>query len=231
MISTERPYAARSIDSIMSSGLLEFKQPLSFEVFCSGPSRAYLDHIRQKYPQIRVRHDGKTYFHADNMMRALTSIKDNTEFLLLLEDDIVVCRNFIQYIDQFCEEFKHQFQVFSFYTPYIEVEDAFNKGLKIWCYPPEKFYAGLALAFKPHVVEDYLKEYHNNLELHRDLPDGFHGDIRLNRYLTAHKIMIGACVPNLTQHIGDNSTLPTELKRTQSVRTCPCFIGEQKSPF
>ena len=235
MITTDRPYVHRTLASLFASGLRKFKPSWQLDLFCGSKNADYLLPDRSKYPEIKLHHDGRVYNYTENAVRCLAEIKNHAQYCLYLEDDVIFCRNFMQWVDRFVERHHKKAAVFSFYTPYQAVVTAAQKHEVFWRYPSRKFYGPLTLAFKPwvlHAAVDMLRKC-PLLSVGIDLNpkwgphEGRCFDLRLGRFFRLAEIQVIASVPNVAQHIGVKSVLPVD----KGIRTCPGFIGEDRSPL
>lgn len=214
-----RPYLKRTLQSLMAGGLRGFTQDHTIELFDGSGDPGYMHAHKKTWPQLIIHSDGWKRNNVKNNLWKWGILRVNTEWVMHLSDDVIVCRDYMRYAHLFVQKFRQHFDVFSFWTPYREVCHAWKNKRPYWRFPADKFYGGIALALKSHVLEQLLAS---------GLWKGQVGfDMVMHKFFRARKITVCAAVPNLTQHIGRHTTQ----KHGQGERLAPCFIGEEKSPF
>jgi len=223
----DRPELLRSLKSVMR----DIPKNWQVDLFSGSPQPGYLDPVKQRWPQISVHHDGQAYDVVQNTVRALRGIKDACAYSLLLQDDIVVCKRFPQHVDWFVRRYRGVGDVFSFYTPYRAVFKAQLAGQKFWRYPANGFYGSLALAWKPWVIDGFLRVLETRPQIHARLPKTFCMDLRFKWFFQYAQIRLLACVPNVVQHIGKYSAVAAARGKTRPLRSCGAFCGENNTPY
>ena len=219
---TNRPYVTRSVFSLMR-GIEGFNKPYTVELFDGTGSKYYLLPLQKKFPNIIIHCDGLRRSVVANFWWMWSTISRNTTWSMMFPDDFVVCRNFMAYADYFCEKYKDNYDIFSFWTPYQDICFAYKRGAEYWEIPKLKFWGGIGLAMKSNIMRELAnfvkkKKFYNLKK---------QGDMIINEFSAETNRPILACVPNLCDHTGIVSTIR---HRWAGFKT-PCFIGEDGDPF
>lgn len=217
-----RPYIGRSIFSIVK-GTNGFSKPFTIELFDGLASYYYLKPYKDKFPSLVIHCDGVKRNVVLNFWWLWSTISRNTIWSMMFPDDFVVCRDFLKYADYFCNKYKDKYDIFSFWTPYKDICEEYNKGEDHWVIPKLKFWGGIGLAMKSEVMRE-LARYVKEKGLYNLKKQG---DMIINKFSAETNRPILACVPNLCDHTGIVSTV---FHRWAGFKT-PCFIGEDKSPY
>jgi len=220
-----RPYLPRSLDSLMSKGLNNYRGSATVELFDGVGNPEYLAPLQRKYPTIIIRSDGKRHNVVENFFQMWNVLSNDSEYCMFFPDDFIVCLDFLQFVSQFIDKWKEYYNVFSFYSPFIEVCEAFKKGLSHWVIPAKLFYGGVGLTMKSRVVKqlvDFAVKHHLHCKRKEQ-------DLTVNKFLVASKWNVIASAPNLCQHIGKVSVIGNQWRINTGDRFAPCFIGEEIS--
>jgi len=220
-----RPYLPRSLDSLMSKGLNNYRGSATVELFDGVGNPEYLAPLQRKYPTIIIRSDGKRHNVVENFFQMWNVLSNDSEYCMFFPDDFIVCLDFLQFVSQFIEKWKQYHDVFSFYSPFIEVCEAFKNGRGHWIMPNKLFYGGIGLTIKSHVVKE-LVAYTLRHKFHCKTKSQ---DLTVNKFLQATKRHVCCSAPNLAQHIGKNSVIGNSWRTDTGDRFAPCFIGENMS--
>lgn len=127
------------------------------------------------------------------------------DWVLFMEDDISFCDDFLGSVDRWLSEHGNQNRVFTFYTPYREVDNAFKGGQSSWGYQVEKFYGTQCLAMRPQdalsaakALDRIAKTWHST--------KGY--DLLLKAWAKEQGIRsFLASAPSFVQHIGTESSI------------------------
>jgi hypothetical protein len=142
-------------------------------------------------------------------IRFATSV--GADWTLVLEDDIVVCNDFLGSIVRWLEDHSGKPRMYSFGANYTQIEEAWRRGQTSWMYPVDAFYGATSLAWR---TEDALSllgwlgedpKLWNGKEWVRDRGH----DLMLGRWGKAtHQHFFLASAPCFVQHVGDESNRP-----------------------
>ncbi len=211
----------------MIKGLNNYHGSISVELFDGVGNPEYLEPLQHKYPTVIIHSDGKRRGVVENFFQMWNTLSENSEYCMFFPDDFVVCLDFLAYVNQFIDKWKQYYDVFSFYTPFIEVCEAFKKGLNHWILPNKLFYGGIGLTMKASVVKELVAFTIR----HHHLCKRKEADLTVNKFLQHSKRHVCASAPNLAQHIGKVSVIGNAWRIDRGDRFAPCFIGESISPL
>jgi hypothetical protein len=148
-----------------------------------------------------------------NAQRCIDLASSGTaDFALVLEDDIDVCRNFLESVVAWLGD--HELStpmMYVFGANYAQIAVEAKKGIRFWNYPCDSFYGALACGWSAPVARDlarwlgpdpfYKKKDGEEVRTHgHDLLLG-----RWGSFLKLHHFL--AAAPNFVQHIGAESSL------------------------
>jgi len=154
-------------------------------------------------------------------------IKENPTHLLVLEDDVLPCFNFISTVEKIIKTLKNEPVTFFTNSKAINValKDEINWiRLKIWYYTQS-----YVMPFK--LMGNMLSWIDKNVD-----DDARHSDDeRIAMYFYFHNRFVYATAPSLVEHIGWNSSSlkhdrPEEYMNSRDLRTAKKFIGVDKNP-
>lgn len=142
--------------------------------------------------------------------------KYTADFLILMQDDILFCRNWFTNLDLWLKRF-YQSDVwcYSFYTPYREAANTKNR---VWKYPANKYYGNLCLAIDYKHLDKLAKKIREN-------PFKGGSDMNIKYWLleSNQEYLLASC-PSIAQHQKSGSTLGHKHSQCQS------FMGEDVDP-
>lgn len=156
-------------------------------------------------------------------MRGIAAI--DCDWALFLEDDIIFCADFLGSADRWLSQYATpDIHIYSFYTPYSEVLQAFKRGEGAWAYPISGFYGTQCLALRR---EDALSaaEGIEKLALKWHSSKGY--DLMIKAWAKETWPMqrnFLASAPSFVQHIGVESSISSGRFHANS-----SFQGEQWS--
>lgn len=206
----KKNYYNATMESFERSGLWTSSVEFEFHVFDGGSKN--FDFMEKNKRSSRIKVHTLTEVPAPNVNagRALWSgsqigaIADG-DFVLFVEDDIELCGDFLDSVGAWLKAHNRiDRRVFTFYTPYREVEEAFDARCTAWDYPVEKFYGTQCLATRlgdAASLGDFLMS----------LPYATAGyDIEAQKWSKERYPYIDfflASVPCFAQHVGRQSVL------------------------
>jgi hypothetical protein len=230
MISIDRSeagenYFDRTMMSFDRSGLWQSRTPFEFHVYDGGSrDQSYLAHWKDKITYV---HDSWFRMPAKtNFGRAMLGAANyDCDWVLMCEDDIGVCKGFLDGVTAFIERWADvRYRVITFYTPYREIKESYgNVRAPYWDYPVKDFYGTQCLAMRQidammagaYILADtkysagaydlILKEWHQTH--YPDYPD------------------MQATVPCFVEHMGKESVINPGRYHTSGL-----FLGEEWSP-
>jgi hypothetical protein len=227
-------YIQQTVGSLYHSGLLASRTRYEFHIFDGGSKS--LNYLRETpfYSSVCGYNihsvDGRLVSNAlippnVNAGRALIyggSRVPDADWVLFLEDDIEVCKDFLDGVAVYVQYKNPLYKVCTFYTPYREVEDQYKMfGKGTWAYPVKAFYGTQAFAIRPPDALS-LGNYLCNLSY----PTSSY-DIEMKNWHGNEGYFL-ASVPCYVQHIGKDSLLFEDEKRFHQ---CTSFQGVDWSPF
>jgi len=222
-----RPYLERSLVSLLNNGLRGFKESYSVELFDGSGKTEYFDEIKKKFPMVTVHCDGKSRTVLGNNLRMWQTLHENAMWIMVFPDDFVTCLDLLQFASRFVNRYKDLFDVFSFWTPFQHICEQWKKHQPFWRWLPQDFYGGIGLTMKAKVARQCVEWVIKNMCSLPQFNKQKEWDIVLNTFFQKPYRTICAAVPNLTQHIGQVSSIGNAWNN----RVAPCFIGEDKSPL
>lgn len=210
-------YLAQTMESLKKSGFWEQAHDTRF-ILSDGGSKdlSYLDVL--KGSPIEISTTGEKVHHGVNFRHLLEhALQYEPEYFVLLEDDVIFCKNFFQNLDAFLQEHG---------TPETWAYDFFSvqKGpknrstLAAMNYPAATFWGTQCVALRH--IDSLVKFLHStNRVLVTD-------HIIKHWLLNNRQKHILTAFPSLVQHVGKASTL---WKKSPSPIS-PTFLGEDVDP-
>lgn len=131
-------YIYRTLESLLHSNLPE---SVDVFVFCDK-NNEFIQPLVECFPEIKFISSNKYLNPNENGLFSL-SVKTNSDYFFVCEDDILFSKNFIEYVDYFLQTKNYtpdDNNILSLYTPYSEVKDCYDKKEDMWEYPLEKYY-------------------------------------------------------------------------------------------
>lgn len=212
-------YLDRTMESLERSGLWDQNEvTFTFNLFNSGGSVEYLNRWRAKVNSVWF--PKRKLSMRENYADALkVSGSGEADWVILLEDDVEVCSQFIQKVVRCLEKVEYvvgnSFRVITLYCPY----ELYGDG--IWPYPIVDFYGTqcwvvrrddalslgnyfgnsenvLSLRTRTHLGRTYFTSAGD--EVGASAPDFLLKDWHWKLY--PQRNYFGACIPSLVQHIG-----------------------------
>lgn len=205
-----------TLESLKQSGMFEtqlFKES-QFNLFDSGSES--IEELKALPCPTKLHLTNKRLNGHQNFTRVLQQfVKSDYDKLLYLQDDLEVSTKFFTTVDYYVRTYSDKYRIFSFYTPYHEVEHAYKKKEKFWNYPARCFYGILSVVINKEDAKSFLA-YMDSVNFRDKI-----FDISFQEWMVQKEITVCACVPNIVQHTGIVSAIS---KRPE--RKCPCFVKE-----
>jgi len=218
------------------SGLFESNISVNILLFESGSKNTnYLDFInyyKDKYPNVKIYIiyskiplNGNT-----NTLRMFFYInklpKNVYDFILWMDDDIFVCKNFIKNADIWIKNYAN-FSIFSsLYVPYHSFSIKNRKNLHLANL--SGFYGTCCTIFKPELSKFILPHWNNNhFEIFGYNPDTRFRDSVRKSFPTSHKICVS--FPSFIDHMNIGSAIQHR-KVVNKGHKALYFIGEDNDP-
>jgi len=149
----------------------------------------------------------RVYTNNENALRALMiGLGTGADWIVHLEDDIAVCRDLPGSIDRWLTEYASEHYVlYTFHTPYRQVQDRHAQGLATWPYPVQAFYGNQCWAIRRADAED-LATYLTTRIPTWTTGQGFDLIIKEWANHAGESFFLASC-PSFVQHIGRESAL------------------------
>ena len=215
----------------MFESIIEFKILL----FESGSyDKSYLDFIKvyqEKYPNkieiiysdLKLNGNGNTF----KMFLFLNKIpKNNVDFIIWMDDDVFVCKKFIENADAWIKKYANFSMFSSLYVPYDSYP--IKKFKYISHARVQDFIGTCCTIFKPEIMKYPLAQWFHK---HHQMFD-FNPDVRFRESIRKYFFHINKmCVsnPSLVQHMNIGSSIYKNKKKNKGHR-CNNFIGEDVDP-
>ena len=227
-------YLASTMQSLKDSGMQRTKVPYDFYIFDGGSeSIDYISALRSDiFPitiYVPIGHKLSPNMNAGRAL--LIGSQVQADWVLFLEDDIEVCKDFLDGVAWWLNHFADtRHRLFTFYTCYHEVEQQHKgSGVGSWEYPVDKFYGTQCMALRPREAQS-IGEYLVGLSY----PTSSY-DIEIQNWTKAFPNLMQegsecflASVPCFVQHIGEQSVLFNDPKRFHQ---CTSYQGKDWSLF
>jgi len=227
----------RTFESFEKSGLFSSDIHIDIYLFESGSKdKSYLDFLKKfkdmngKYQKNIEIIDTNLQLNAvSNTLRMMYYInkykKKEYDFIIWMDDDIFVCKNFIKNADIWIKKYGN-FSIFSsLYIPYNSTQ--VNKCLALA--DISHFYGTCCTIFKPALSKYLLKNWYNpHFEKFQYNPDTRFRDTVQLHFPTAKRICVS--YPSLVEHMNIGSAIRYR-KVEHSGHKSKIFIGEDTDPL
>lgn len=151
----------------------------------------------------------------NNAVRAWKAVKSGASHHLVLQDDIVLCRNFLSTVERLCElRPSHPLTLFTMRKGTREAVEKDSHWVRV-----EYGVWGQATLLPTFMIPQMLRWNDKHIRPDFGLPD----DARISLWMEHHRIPAFAPAPNIVEHLDDSSTLG---HRTPLPRKSRLFIGE-----
>ena len=224
-------YFPRMWHSFVASGTLDFvtaqKWPLA--IFDAGPGG------RRFTKEVKAMTGQRVYSMVDERIRLDVVRNDHRamawaagtgcEYALLLEDDVVFSRHFLQQAAAWLRHAAPQDgMLYSLLTFYPFVRKTHEAG-RTWCrYSPDHFYGSQAVLLPRSTLLSYLLSDERQEAEQR----GCAVDIWLGKHIAACACPVYAHCPSLAMHIGFESLVASRWHDSEEkAAAAVCFLGEQ----
>jgi len=155
----------------------------------------------------------------------IESVDSDPTHVLVIQDDVIVCKYFLQTVEKIVE--LHPKQTISFFSPYQEVEKAIRRRQSF--IQVGVFYYAQAYVMPTDKIRDFYEfsVKHISQKITQD-------DRRLAMYHLYHQDPVWVTAPSLVEHLAwDTTTTSSEKgqlpKLKQEARTARRFIGLENS--
>lgn len=221
-------YFRQTMEQLARSGLWSSQTPFELHIYDSGSKSLDFMGIWPSASHVTVH---ASYFKLHPKINAGRALLAGSEYpcdlVVFLEDDILVCKDFLDGVAAFT--LKHDrpdYRVFTFYTPYREVEWAHAKGEACWEYPLASFYGTQGFALRREDAASLGR--HLMVETNYDPNTPSYDLIMKDWHKAAYpdSPYFLATVPSFVQHVGEESYLFDDVNRFHA---CGSFKGEQWS--
>jgi glycosyltransferase involved in cell wall biosynthesis len=244
--SPKEGYLGKTLDNLVRSGIEKSQRLHSLTVVDGGgpesfhaTARVFDSKVdRLDFVSSMVGHHDEKVFANLNVARALEEAASHgTKWVLLMEDDIDVCDDFIDAVGRWLDDHVHpKYRVYALGANYGDVDDLAERGETCWPYPLMVFYGTQAWAVRNKdalSIAAFLRQ-HCEDEVEQVLASGEKRVVSGTGWdlLIARKWMpetypdlnffLTPC-PSFIQHIGFGSSLQPD----ESVHVFPSFPGRE----
>jgi hypothetical protein len=222
----------KTFESFKKSGLFDSDIDFSILLFESGSKdTTYLDFIKDYniknnisiiYSNLSLNGNSNTL----KMFLYLSKLNEQYDFILWMDDDVFVCKNFIKNADIWIKNYAN-FSIFSsLYVPYDSFPINNRSYIRLANLPG--FYGTCCTIFKPELSKYVIPLwYDNHFEKFNYNPDTRFRDSIKKYFPKAKKICVS--FPSLVQHMNIGSAIKQKKKVTKGHMTLN-FIGEDNDP-
>ena len=225
----------RTFESFEKSGLFDSNIDIKIILFESGSKNTdYLHFINkyiEKYPNIiEIMYSSIPLNGNTNTLKMFYYInklsKDSFNFIIWMDDDVFVCKNFIKNADIWIKNYAN-FSIFSsLYVPYNSFPIKDRKNVQLANLPG--FYGTCCTIFKPELSRFVIPNWFNShFEKFEYNPDTRFRDSVLNKFKMCRKMCVS--YPSLVQHMNIGSAIKHKKKVNKGHKTNN-FIGEDNDP-
>jgi len=227
----------KTFEGLESSGLFSSKIKFHIMLFESGSNDvSYLQSLqiyKEKYPnKINIIYSKSKLNGNTNTYRMFDYIyklpnRNQIDFIIWMDDDVFVCKNFIENADAWIKKYANFSLFSSLYVPYksfpVKKDHPYIHHAKL-----PGFYGTCCTIFKPVVLQYPLQLwFHKHHEMFQ-----FHPDVRFRESIRKHFFHVqNMCVsyPSLVQHMNIGSSMYRN-KDVHKGHTTDNFIGVENDP-
>jgi len=226
----------KTFEGFEKSGLFESSIQFHIMLFESGSQDiSYLESVKtytNKYPgKINIIYSNTKLNGVTNTYRMFDYIykmtnKTKIDFIIWMDDDVFVCKKFIENADAWIKKFGNFSFFSSLYVPYKS--SPITKDPHIHHASLPGFFGTCCTIFKPQILKYPLAQwFHQHHELFKFNPDvRFRESIR-KYFFHVQKMCVS--YPSLVQHMNIGSSI-YQNKETNKGHSCNNFIGEENDP-
>jgi hypothetical protein len=194
----------RTVQSLLQSGFEDAYVKFSFSKIHIFDSQSHLNLENETYLKhdlIRNYPTEKKYTLFENNNRVMDTGREQADWVLLLQDDIIVTQHFFHAVYYSTLMAKEKCGLIAFFHPYVDHIKPTDYGL-FW-FPPEVYWGSQALLFRASFINTYFQSdfiVNRNDYPH---PEKFH-DFMIQKYLLTQScpFHLYGYFPPLVQHIG-----------------------------
>jgi hypothetical protein len=221
----------KTFEGFENSGLFNSNIQFTIYLFESGSKdTTYLNSIKEKYPNIIIEYSSIPLNGVSNTLKMfffLTKLPPNTfDFVLWMDDDIYVCKNFIENADRWIKNYAN-FSIFSsLYVPYESSIIPNQKDVRLS--DIRGFYGTCCTVFKPQLAKFVINNWYNpHFERFNYNPDTRFRDSVIGKFPMAKKICVS--YPSLVDHMNIGSAIKQN-KLINKDHKAKLFIGVNNDP-
>lgn len=214
--SPKKSYMHKTMGSLIKSGLFESIIPFELHLFDGGSLS--IDYLRQykSLNNLFIHEVDHKITRNENWLRSIEYVKHfNCDYIIQLEDDILVCDNWLESIDSYIKKHPtliNRNPMTSFYAPYKEIERKTAKKVDNWEQNYQQFYGTQCILFKKDIALEVVEYIKNGIENFDDCSFKFRGE----KY---GRGMIGGCIDLWLQEWG-----AANYSGKHFLVSCPSFV-------
>lgn len=218
-------YVEATIDDLVRSGFFDFPD-VSLTLIESGSGDlTYLDFLQQRGLPVMVEYSPERLPLNLNHARALAfGAQRADEYVLFMEDDIVVRENLMPAIDRFVARHQEKSRVWSFFFARRDIVGPYYRGDDHILVPGKDFFGTLCMALRRQDAQSLADFYRHEVYGRRGLQTG--ADSWIGEWLEAGAGPGKVCcsVPSYVQHRGVRSSIDD-----RGYLVAPCFERQPSS--
>ena len=225
----------KTFESFEKSGLFISNIDFSIILFESGSNNlgylSFIDEYKEKYNvKIEIINSSVSLDGNSNTLKMFYYLSKLSEiqfdFIIWMDDDVFVCKNFIENADIWIKKYAN-FSIFSsLYVPYNSFSIINKTDVKISNLPG--FYGTCCTIFKPNLSKYVIPNWYNpHFERFKYNPDTRFRDSVLKNFPNCRKMLVS--YPSLVQHMNIGSAIKMKKKVYKGHKTLN-FIGEENNP-
>ena len=227
----------KTFEGFESSGLFSSKIKFHIMLFESGSNDvSYLQSLqiyKEKYPnKINIIYSKSKLNGNTNTYRMFDYIyklpnRNQIDFIIWMDDDVFVCKNFIENADAWIKKYANFSLFSSLYVPYksfpVKKDHPYIHHAKL-----PGFYGTCCTIFKPNLSKYVIPNWYNpHFERFKYNPDTRFRDSVLKNFPNCRKMLVS--YPSLVQHMNIGSAIKMKKKVYKGHKTLN-FIGEENNP-
>lgn len=194
----------RTVQSLLQSGYEDAYAKFSLSTIHVFDSQSHINLSNEtclNHDLIESYPTNKQYTLFENNNRVMEVGKESADWVLLLQDDIIVTNHFFHAVHYTTQTADQQCGVVALFHPYVNQIKPTESGL-FW-FPPEVYWGSQALLFRTTFINEY---FNSDFIVNRDNyphPEKFH-DFMIQKYLLTQSCPyhLYGYYPPLVQHIG-----------------------------
>lgn len=229
----------KTLEEFEKSGLFESDISIDIMFFESGSNNvnylSFMEEYRKKYIKNIIINYNKTPLNAvSNTLKMFTYIsklpEDKYDFILWMDDDVFVCKNFIKNADIWIKSYAN-FSIFSsLYVPYqsYPIQTDNNQNNNVHISRINNFYGTCCTVFKPKLAKHIIKNWYNQrFELFEFNPDARFRECVRFKFPQIEYIYVS--YPSIVEHMNIGSSIYRNRKINKGHKSKK-YIGSDKDP-